>query len=170
MSSFSWLKDKCEASSWKVTEVVQAYNDIANKYNDLQAASNLMKCENARLTKKLKEAKTTISVQEAKLKKVKLKAEYYEDKSHSIEMFLIEKVHAEIMKEFTERKSPFWDPEADFKSWEKIKTLYSESKEKEDELVMVAFTKSTEPSGEKSRASTSEAGAEEEVVVEDGVE
>ena len=95
---------------------MQAYSDIANKYNDLQAASGLMKSENSCLTKKLKKAKTTISVWEAELKKVELKAKYYEDKSHSIEMFKIVKICAEIMKEYTKGKSSSWNPKAEFKS------------------------------------------------------
>ena len=169
MASFSWLKDKCEASTQKVTEVVQAYNDIVNKYNKLQTASDLMKSENTRLTKKLKEAEVTISVQEAELKKVELKAEYYEEKSRSIEMFTTEKFHAEIMKEFADGKSSSQDPEADFKSWEKMKTLYSESEEEEDELVTVAFVEQPEPSGEKGGA-CSRGGAEEKVLVQDVVE
>ena len=48
-----------------------------------------------------------------------------------------------------------------------MKTLYSDSKEEEDELVMVASVELTEPSGEKGGASTSGARAKEEVVVED---
>ena len=56
MASFSWLKDKCEAYGQKVTEVVYVYNNIAKKYNDLQAPSDLMKCDNTHLTKKMKEA------------------------------------------------------------------------------------------------------------------
>ena len=95
---------------------MQAYNDIANKYNDLQATSDLMIGENARLTKKVLEAEATISMWEAELKKVELKAEYYKDKSHSIEMFTTVKVCAKIMKEFTEGKSSSWDCEVDFKS------------------------------------------------------
>ena len=105
MAFFSWLKDKCEAYARKVTEVAQAYNDITNKYNELQTASDLMKSENARLKKKLKEAEETISIQEVELKKVELKVEYYKEKSHSIEMFTTIKVLTKIMTKFTEGKS-----------------------------------------------------------------
>ena len=66
-SSPSWVKEKCEASARKVTEMAQAYNDIAGKYNKLQTTFELMKSENAHLTKKLKESKATISVQEVEL-------------------------------------------------------------------------------------------------------
>ena len=116
MACLSWLKDKSEASAWKMSEAVLAYNDVSTKYNDLWAFSNLIKSENAHLSKKLKEAETTFFVQEAELKKVELKVEYYEDKSRIIKMFTIVKVRAEIMKEFTEGKSSSWDPEVDFKS------------------------------------------------------
>lgn len=34
------------------------------------------------------------------------------------------KVYADVMQEFMDSKSSSWDPEADFKSWEKMKTLY----------------------------------------------
>ena len=94
-------------------------------------------------------------MQEAKLKKVELKTEYYENKSRSIEMFTTVKVHVEIMKEFTKGKSSSWDPELDFQYWEKMKTLYLESKEEEDELVMEVSIESIDPSGEKGWASTS---------------
>ena len=47
------------------------------------------------------------------------------------------------------------NPEAEFKYWEKMKTLYLESEEKEDELLIVAYVELTERSGEKGGASTS---------------
>ena len=70
MTSFGWLKKKSEASSRKLSEAVSAYNDISAKYNDFQAASDLMKGENARLSKKLKEVEVTISIQDVELKRV----------------------------------------------------------------------------------------------------
>ena len=39
------------------------------------------------------------------MRKVELRAEYYEDKSNSIEIFTTVKVRAKIMKEFTNGKS-----------------------------------------------------------------
>ena len=74
------------------------------------------------------------------------------------------KVRAEMMKEFTEGKTSSWDPEAEFKSWEKMKTLYSKFEGK-DEPQAVAFVKPTEPSKEKGGASRSGV-LEDEVVVE----
>ena len=72
--------------------MVQAYNDITNKYDNLQATSDLMKGESACLTKKLNETEATIFVRETELKKVELIAKYYEKKSHSIEIFTIVKI------------------------------------------------------------------------------
>ena len=54
--------------------MVSAYNDISNKYNALQASSDLMKGDNTHLSKKLKEAETNLSIREAELRKVKEKA------------------------------------------------------------------------------------------------
>ena len=89
--------------------MVSAYNEISTKYNDLQASSDLIKGENASLSKKLKEAKAIISMQKAKLRKIDYKAKYYEDKSRIIKMFTIVKVPVEIMKDFTEGKFSSWD-------------------------------------------------------------
>ena len=99
-----------------------------------------MKGENTHLLKKLKEAEAIISVQEAELKKVEEKFEYYVDKYYSIETFTSMKVRAEIMKEFKDGKSSSSDPEADFMYWEQIKTFYSESEEEEKDLVTVAMS------------------------------
>ena len=108
MAFFSQLKEKYEAFARKVTEVVQAYNDISRKYNELQNVVDLMKNENAHLTKSLNEAKATISVREAELKRAEQQTEYYEDKSSSTEMFTTIKVRAKMMKEFTEGKTSLW--------------------------------------------------------------
>ena len=51
-------------------ELVQAHNEILKKYNNLYTAANLIKSENARLTKSLREAEVTISVRDVKLKRV----------------------------------------------------------------------------------------------------
>ena len=66
------------------SEAVQAHNNISEKYKELQAFANLMKSENAHLSKKLKAMKTALSAREVEFKKVESKAEYYEDKSTSI--------------------------------------------------------------------------------------
>ena len=95
---------------------MQAYNDIASKYNELQIDSELMKSENSHLTKKIKEDEAIISVREVVLKKVERKVEYYEEKSSSIEIFMTVKVCVEMINEFTEGKSYSWNPEAEFKS------------------------------------------------------
>ena len=123
-----------------------AQNEISKKYNELHSAMDLMKSENAHLTKSLKEVETTISVRVAELKRVEWHADYYEDKSSSIKMYTTVKVRAEIMKKFAKGKTSSWNPEAAFKSSEKMKTLYSESEE-EDELQSVAFVGNNEPSG-----------------------
>ena len=64
MVSFSWLKEKCKNSSWKLSEAMSAYNELSTEYNDFQAAFDLMKSENARFSKKLKETEATISMRE----------------------------------------------------------------------------------------------------------
>ena len=69
-SSLSWVKEKCEVSARKLAEVVQAHNNIFEKYNELKASADLMKNENACLSKKLKAVEEDFSAQEAKLKKV----------------------------------------------------------------------------------------------------
>ena len=58
--------------------------------------------------------KTTLSAQEVKLKIAKSNAEYYEDKSTSIELFTTIKVHAKMLKEYTEGRLSSWDPKAAF--------------------------------------------------------
>ena len=110
MSSVSWLKYKYEASTQKVVEIVQAYNEISNKYNELNSTADLMKRKNAFLLKSLKAVEETFSIQEAELKQVEWHAEYYEDKSSSIEMHTTVKVRAKMLKEYIERKTFSWDP------------------------------------------------------------
>ena len=51
-------------------------------------------------------------------------------------------------------KSSSWNPEADFKSWDKMKTLYLDSEEKDDELVTITSAERKEPNRDKGGAST----------------
>ena len=98
------MKERCENFARKLAKAVQSHNNISEKYNELKASSDLMKNENARLTRKLKESEAVLSAWEAEFKKVESKAEYYEDKSTSIELFTTVKVRAEMLKEYTEGK------------------------------------------------------------------
>ena len=86
-----------------------------------------MKNENVCLKKKLEEVEAALSAQETELKKVKSKAEYYEDKSTSMKLFTTVKVRAEMLKEYTKGKFFAWDPEDAFSTWEQMKLLYSDS-------------------------------------------
>ena len=124
-----------------------------------------MKSENARLSKKLKEVEAALSAQEAELKKVETKAEYYDEKSTSIELFTTVKVHAEMLKEYTEGKISSWDSEVAFSAWEKMKTLYSESNGEGEQQEVEPVV----PSRPRDGAYGSRA-ANEEVVVEEVVE
>ena len=101
MSSLTWLRDKYKAFAQKVVEIGQAHNEISSKYNELKSTTNLMKNENTRLSKILKVTEATLSVREAELKRVEQRAEYYEDKYSSIEIFTTIKVHADMLKEFS---------------------------------------------------------------------
>ena len=74
LSSVSWLKEKNEASTQKLVEAVQVHNQVSETFNDLKSSADLLKSENTRLLKSLKEAETTISIQEAELKWVEQKA------------------------------------------------------------------------------------------------
>ena len=105
MLSLSWLKDKYEAFARKVVEVAQMHNEIPNRYNELKSIANLIKSENAHLSKSLKAAESTFSIWEAELKRVEQQVKYYEDKSSSIEMFTTVKVRAEMLKEYSEGKA-----------------------------------------------------------------
>ena len=74
----------------------------------------------------MKETKATFFEWNREHEKVDGKAEYYEEKSRSIEMFNTIKVCAELLREFIDGKSSSWNPEAKFIAWEKMKTLYFE--------------------------------------------
>lgn len=63
----------------------------------------------------------------------KTKVEYYEDKSMSIKLFTMEKVRAEMVKDYKEGRMSTWDPEASYSAWEKMKLLYSNSEGEEDQ-------------------------------------
>ena len=167
VSSLTWVKEKCETYAQKLVEAVQAHNNISEKYNELKASSNHMKNENAHLTRKLKESEVALSTQEVEFKKVESKAKYYEDKSTSIELFTTVKVHAKMLKEYTEGKLSSWDPKAAFPAWEKMKTLYSGSDEEGDQQkVKPAGSSGSDPSGARDGVSGSGATGE-EVVVDD---
>ena len=112
----------------KVVETAQAHIEISNKYNEPKSSANLIKSENARLSKSLKAAKATFYIRETELKQIEWQAEYYKDKSSSIEMYTTVKVRAEMLKEYTKGKSSSLDSKAAFKDREKMKMLYSESK------------------------------------------
>ena len=170
MSSLSWVKEKCETFAQRLVEAVQAYNNIFKKYNELKDFADLMKSENARLSKKLKEAEVALYVPEAEFKKVESMAEYCEDKSTNIELFNVFKVRAEMVKEYTEGTIFSWDPEATFSAWEKMKTLYLESDgEGDQQEVEPAGPSRSNPSIPRDGAFGSGA-TKEEVVVEDVVE
>ena len=108
------MKEKCEASTRRFAEAVQVHNNISDKYNELKSFVDLMKSENARLSKNLKAAEVALFAKEAKLKQVEFNAKYYEDKSTSINLFTIVKVHADMLKEYSEGKISSRDPEAAF--------------------------------------------------------
>ena len=93
------------------------HNEIFNKYNELKSFADLIKNENAYLSKNLKAAEATLAAKEAELKQVESKAEYYEDKSTSIKLFTTVKVYTEILKEYSEGKISSWDPEVAFAAW-----------------------------------------------------
>ena len=172
LSSIIWLKDKHEAFAQKLVEVVQSHNQVSEKFNELKSSADLLKSENTRLSKSLKEAETTIFVREAELKKVEQKAEYYEDKSSSMKMYTTVKIYAEMKRQFLDGKASSWDTKASFKSWEKMKTLYSKSEgenEHQEASVEPTGTSGNDPSGQKDGSSGSGV-VEEEVVVEDIVE
>ena len=90
-----------------------------------------------------------------------------------MEMYTTVNVRVEMMKKKLDGKASSWDTEATFRSWEKMKTLYSES-EGENELQDVVSAKLVEvtlagPSSNKDGA-FGFVGVEEEMVVEDVVE
>lgn len=62
-----------------------------------------------------------LAARRRELKEVKKRAEHFEDKCTSIEMFTNIKVHAEMMKEFADGKASSWDVETEQVAWEKIK-------------------------------------------------
>ena len=92
------------------------HNELSKKYNELSSTVDLLKSENAHLSKRLKEEEGSITVREAELKRFKQRAEYYEDKSSSIEMYITVKVRTEMMREYLGGKASSWDTEAEFKS------------------------------------------------------
>ena len=150
-------------------ETTQVHNEILNKYNQLNSIADLMKSKNAHLSKILKVAEATLSLQKAELNQVEQQAKYYKDKSSSIKMYTMVKVRVEMLKEYTKGKTSSWDPEVAFKAWEKMNTLYSEF-EGEDELQEVGSvepngTSGKEPSRQKDGTSRSRV-VEENFVVE----
>ena len=146
------------------------YNNFSEKYNEPKSSNDLTKSENARLSKKLKEAEVALSAKEAELKQVEYKAEYFGDNSISIKLFTTVKVYAEMLKEYAEGRISSWDLKAAFIAWKKMKTLYLESNgEGEQQEVEPVGPSRSEPSKPRDGASGSGA-ADEEVVVEDVVE
>ena len=113
-------------------EAIQAHNKVLRKYNELNSTADLLKSENACLSKSLKKAEATISLREVELKQVEQRVEYYQDKSSSMEMYTTVKIRVEMMRDFLDEKASSWDIKAISALGEKMKTLYSES-EGEDE-------------------------------------
>ena len=116
MAYLSWVKEKSEAFAQKLTEAIQEHNILSEKYNELKSSADLKESENAHISKELNEVKATLSTWEAEFKKVESKVEYNKDKFTSIELFTTVKVHAKMLKEYTEGKISFWDTEAAFSS------------------------------------------------------
>ena len=163
----SWAKRKSDESARKLTEVVQTRNILSEKYNELKSSFDLKESENAHFSRKLKEVEEALFAWEVELKKVKSDAEYYEDKSTSIELFTTVKVHVEILKEYTEGKLSSWDPEATFSVWEKMRTLYSRSDEEEDWKKVELAGTSRGVSSEAGKRASGSGAVEEGVIVEE---
>ena len=106
----SWVKEKSEASTQKLTEAILVHNLLSEKYNELKSSVDLKESENARLKKKLKEVEVAFSAREAELKKVESKAEYYEDKSMSIELFTTVKSVRRCLRSILRAQSPLGIP------------------------------------------------------------
>ena len=114
MAALTWLKEKSEASTQKLIEAAQAYKNLSEKFNKLKSEVDDKGNENARLKKRLEELEVAHSAQEAELKEAQSKAEYYEDKSMSMNLFTTVKVRAEMVKDYTKGRMSAWNPEAAF--------------------------------------------------------
>ena len=102
MTSFTWLKEKFEDLTLKFNESVQSLNDSSKKYNDLKSGHDKLKGDHSTLAQKYKDSQAVLFAREAELEKVKERADYYEDKCTSIEMYTTVKLRAEAMKQYSE--------------------------------------------------------------------
>ena len=147
--------------------MVQAHNNLSDRFNKFKYEVDSKESENVLLKKRVEELEATYSIQNAELKELWSKVEQLEDKSMSIKLFTTVKVRAEMVKEFKEGKTSDWDPEAAFSAWEKMKLLYLDFEGEEDqEMAERADCGQSGPSGAEYLASGSGAAAGEDVVVE----